>query len=396
MKQFEQDPTDPAFVQDPYAAYARARAEGAILYWPAYGMPAAFSHETVDALLRDRRLGREAPAGALPAPPERLAPFYRIEDNSMLELEGKRHARLRGLVMRAFTSSRVAALRAPIHALCMDLCTDIAERLQEGPVDVLDAYCRPLPVTIIARLLGVPDTDADQLLAWSNAMVGMYQAGRTRAMEDAAAAASTEFAAYLQGPIAQKRQSPKDDLFSALIAARDAQDKLSEAELIATAILLLNAGHEATVHALGNTIAAVLRTGHRGNWDNIAEEGMRYDPPLHLFTRWVYEDVEIAGVTLPAGSQVACMLGAAARDPEAWPNPDSFSPERFATRTAAQTAFGAGRHFCIGAPLARLEMAIALEVLFEQLPDLALAAPVQYAPIYHFHGLSAVQVRQGG
>lgn len=386
MERFEQDPTETAFVQDPYPAYAVARERGAVLWWDAYRMPAVFTHGEVDRLLRHKDLGRAAPE---PAPiPDHLHDFYAVEAQSLLELEGARHARLRKLVLGAFTSARVRGMAGTIRELCHDLC----ERMGPGPVDLLDAYCRPLPVTVIARLLGVPEADGPQLLAWSNAMVGMYQAGRSRAMEDAANAAAAAFTEYLSGILAARQAAPDRGLLSALLALHQTDGTLSEAELIATAILLLNAGHEATVHSLGNTIRLLLQTGHRGDWASVVEEGLRMDPPLHLFTRWVYKPVEVAGYTLQPGSQVALLLGAAARDPQAWPEPDRFNPARFATRTPAQTAFGAGKHFCLGAPLARLEMEIALEVLFERFPRLALAQTPRFADIYHFHGLERLRV----
>lgn len=389
MKEFSQAPTEPGFVQNPYPAYAAARATGPVLYWPAYDMAAVFSHAEVDRLLRHKDLGREIPADLRTPAPGHLKGFYKVEDNSILELEGARHARLRRLVLGAFTSARIKALEPPIRALCHDLC-DAIEDAQT--VDLLDSYCRPLPVTVIARLLGVPETDGDQLLAWSNAMVGMYQAGRTRTMEDAADAAARAFSDYLAGHINARRAVPDDGLLSGLIAARDSDASLSAEELVATAILLLNAGHEATVHSLGNTIKLLLETGHRGDWAACVEEGLRMDPPLHLFTRWVYKPVEVAGRVLQPGTQIALMLGAAARDPAAWPDPDRFDPARFAARTASQTAFGAGRHFCLGAPLARLEMEIALEVLFARFPEIALAEEPRYADIYHFHGLERLRV----
>ena len=386
MQEIDQDPTEPAFVQDPYPFYARVRALGPLVRWRQYGMPVATTHAAVTALLRDRRLGRQAPAPS-PVPPH-LAPFYRIEADSMLELEPPRHARLRGLVLRAFTSRRVAALAPGIEATCHRL-------LDEAPADgdLLAAYCRPVPVLTIARLLGVPEGDASDLLRWSTAMVAMYQAGRARAQEDAAAGAATEFADYVGAKVRAKRAAPAEDLLSDLVRARDEDAALTDGEMAATAILLLNAGHEATVHALGGAVAALLAAGAAPDDPaRAAEERLRHDPPLHVFTRWAYEDVEHGGETIRAGEQVGCLLASAGRDSAAHARPDAFDPAR---SPAPHAAFGGGIHFCVGAPLARLEMAIALRVLWERRPALRLAEAPRYAPIYHFRGLERLMVRQG-
>ena len=383
MREIDQDPTDPAFVQDPYPFYARARALGPLVRWRQYGMPVATTHAAVTALLRDRRLGRQAPVPA-PVPPH-LAPFYRIEGDSMLELEPPRHTRLRGLVLRAFTSRRVAALAPGIEATCHRLLDEAPETC-----DLLAAYCRPVPVLTIARLLGVPERDAPDLLRWSTAMVAMYQAGRTRAHEDAAAAAATEFSRYVRARVAAKRATPGEDLLTDLVRARDGDAALTDGEVAATAILLLNAGHEATVHALGGAVAALLAAGAAPDDPaRAAEERLRHDPPLHVFTRWAYEDVELGGETIRAGEQVGCLLASAGRDPAAHERPDAFDPAR---PHAPHAAFGGGIHFCVGAPLARVEMQVALRVLWERRPALRLAEPPRHAPIYHFRGLERLSV----
>ncbi len=254
MKTLSLCPHDPAFVQNPYAAYAQARRDGPVLWWEEYGMLAAFDAATVQALLRDRRLGREAPAGQRQPIPTHMADFYRIEAQSMLELEPPAHTRLRGLVLRAFTSRRIAGLAPEIEAIAAKLLA----ALPDGPVDLIPAYCTQIPVRIIARLLGVPEEIWPDLLRWSNAMVAVYQAGRTRAVEDAANAAAADFSAFLRGYIDQRRNDPRDDLITQLIAAEENGERLSTDALIGTCILLLNAGHEATVHALGNGVACLL------------------------------------------------------------------------------------------------------------------------------------------
>lgn len=383
IQTFDQSPTDPSFVQNPYPFYDTARAAGDLFWWTDYNMACAVSHRAVSAILRDRRLGREAPTPQPYAP--HLAPFYAVEAHSMLELEPPRHTRLRGLVLRAFTSRRIAALGPEIEALCHSLI----DQFPTGGFDLLDRFARPIPVIIIARLLGVPEGRADDLLVWSNAMVAMYQARRTPAIEAAAIAATNAFTAFLTDYIGQKRSSPADDLISELIAAEEAGVKLSTDELISTCILLLNAGHEATVHTLGNGIKTVLETGIRGMTAPLVEEVLRHDPPLHMFTRYVYDDLTLFGHDFKRGDQVGCLLGAANRDPAAYPDPARFDPARGGP---ANTSFGGGIHFCVGAPLARLELLIGLKTLFQRCPDLQLVETPHYADVYHFHGLERLMV----
>ncbi|MGP1356467.1 cytochrome P450 [Roseicyclus sp.] len=385
METLAQAPTDPAFVQDPYPFYARARAAGPLVLWQDYGMPMATTHAAVNAILRDRRFGRE-PVSPRDIPAH-LAPFYAVEAHSMLELEPPRHTRLRGLVLRAFTSRRIRAMAPEIEALAHDL----AEAFPEGPFDLLDAFCRPIPVIVIARLLGVPESMADELLRWSNAMVMMYQAGRSRAQEDAAVAATEEFVAFMRGYIDRRRGDPRDDLISALIAAEQEGERLTTDEMITTCILLLNAGHEATVHTLGNAVKLALETGARpAHPERFVEEVLRHDPPLHLFTRWAYEEVELFGHTFRRGDEVGLLLASAGRDEAEYAEAGLFRPDR--SDGPANLAFGAGLHFCVGAPLARLELQIALPILFARWPELRLAEAPRYADIYHFHGLGALKV----
>ena len=307
----------------------------------------------------------------------------------MLELEPPRHTRLRGLVLRAFTSRRIAELAPEIAALCHDLI----DALPPGGCDLLPAFAQRLPVIVIARLLGVPEDRAPDLLAWSNAMVGMYQAGRSSETEARAVAATLAFTAFLRAHVEDRRSRPGDDLITHLIAAEADGERLSPEELITTCVLLLNAGHEATVHTLGNGIKALLETGLRplspDRIEGTVEEILRHDPPLHLFTRWVREDCELLGHQMKCGQQVGCLLAAGNRDPAVWPDPARFDPAR---SVRPNLAFGGGIHFCVGAPLARLELRIALPILFERLPRLALAAAPRYADLYHFHGLEALEV----
>ncbi len=355
-------------------------------------MVAAVSCQAVRTLLKDRRFGREVPPEHATQGPAHLAPWLSVEAHSLLEAEPPRHTRLRALVMRAFTSRAISALQPSIETLCHDLIRDFPQE----PFDLLHAYCTQVPVITICRLLGVPEDMAPDLLRWSHDMVAMYQANRTRDTEDKAAQSAQEFTTFLEDYIDQKRRDPRDDLITRLIAAEEEGEKLSREELVATCILLLNAGHEATVHSLGNGVKTLLETQtdpsvlRPDKIDSTIEEILRYDPPLHMFTRYAYEDVDIFGHRFKRGDQVALLLGAANHDPAVWQEPNTFRPTR---SIDVNTSFGGGIHFCVGAPLARLEMRIALPILFDACPDLRLAAPPTYSDSYHFHGLEQVLVQ---
>jgi len=256
-------------------------------------------------------------------------------------------------------------------------------------------------VTVIAELLGVPAAMAPQLLAWSHRMVAIYELGKTRATEDAAETATREFSEFIRDYVAERRRSSADDLITHLIASEAAGDRLTEDELIGTCILLLNAGHEATVHAIGNAVKTLLEQGtdtaaafaDDAATERAVEECLRFDPPLHLFRRYVQEDLEIAGVRLPRGTEVALLYGAANRDPARYEDAGRFVPSRPTPGGAsAHAAFGGGIHFCLGAPLARLELQVALPALFRGLPGLRLRGSPRYKDAYHFHGLEALNV----
>jgi cytochrome P450 len=388
------DPRDAQFYQNPYPTYHELRRKLPAFKWQQYGCWCFAGHEDVNALLRDRRFGRQIlhvatreELGLADIPP-RLKPFYDFEQHSLLELEPPVHTRLRGLVSRAFLSRQVERLRPKIESLSNQLI-DGFEKKDE--VDLLSAYATPIPIVVICELLGVPTDKANELLSWSHDMVAMYMARRDRAVEDAAVAATVAFSDYMRALVNERRRDLRDDLLSALIRAETEGQKLSENELITTAILILNAGHEATVHSIGNGVKTLLERGEREPiTESLIEEILRFDAPLHLFTRYALEEIEYAGIKLKKGEEVGLMLGAANRDPERFTNPDQFDPARDPN---PHVSFGAGIHFCIGAPLARLEMLIAFQTLFSRLPKLALAGKPHYKDVYHFHGLEELRVR---
>lgn len=395
------DPRDPAFYENPYPAYRELHRHGGIARWNATGVIAVADHPTVSALLRDRRFGRILPAGADGRPdysnkPPHLADFYAIESCSLLDLEPPTHTRLRSLVTRAFVSRQIERLAPRIGTIAHGLIDDFVAK---GAVELVEAFATPLPVRVIAELIGVPAADAPLLVDWSHRMVAMYRLGRTRAVEICANAAARDFADYLRAVIADKRRRPADDLVSGLIAAESDGGRLDEAEMVATLVLLLNAGHEATVHQIGNAVKAILESGQDparlfSDADSTAatvEECLRFDTPLHLFERVAQEPVTLRdGWQLERGDRVALLLGAANHDPAAFARPDEFSPGQAAK---PHVSFGGGIHFCIGAPLARLELAIALDALFKRLPDLALAGSPRYQDSWHFRGLERLDLR---
>ena len=395
----EQSPTDGAFVQDPYAFYRHCHRHHPVFWWQDYGHWCFAAYADVHALLRDKRFGRDVLHVASrdelgwPEPAEHLRHFYAFESRSLLEREPPEHTRLRRLVNKAFVSRQIERLRPRIAALAHELI-DRFPRARE--TDLLRDFCTPIPVIVIAEMLGVPTDMCDQLLDWSHKMVAMYQHNRDRAIEDAAEAATCEFGAFMNDYVDKRRKAPGDDLLSVLIAAEEDGETLTREELVTTCILLLNAGHEATVHALGNAIKCLLEnTAGAGiaaaelfrdtpSIEAVCEETLRFDAPLHMFTRYALQDCNFGGVELAKGDTVGLLLGAANRDPKRFRQPDRFIPGR---RDAALLTFGGGIHFCIGAPLARLEMQTALTVLFQRLPRLRLANTPQYADRYHFHGL---------
>jgi unspecific monooxygenase len=387
------DPREPAFVQDPYAAYAFLHENAPAFFWEDYGFWCFAGYEDVNRLLRDRRFGREnrwGPPGIQDGSRGHLADFDKAEVSSLLELEPPAHTRLRALVNRAFVSRQVERLRPRIAALANELIDRIEA---DGGADMLPALATPVPITVIAEMLGVPVEMGPQLLEWSHRMVEMYTLRAERSTEERANEAARDFGDFIRRHAVERRRNPGDDLLSLLIAAREEGQKLNEDELVSSTILLLNAGHEATVHQTGNAIRAILQQG--GDPKRFfatpeataatVEECLRFDAPLHMFTRFAYEEVELAnGVTVKPGERIGLLLGAANRDPASFAEPATFDPGRADQKNVS---FGAGIHFCIGAPLARIELQESLRVLFERLPGLQLADEPTFRDAYHFHGL---------
>ena len=388
------DPRAPGFFNDPYPAYAAIREAVPVFFWEDYGFWCFARFAEVSALLRDRRFGRMAAEPKASASKSHLAPFEALERHSMLELEPPGHTRLRNLVNRAFVSRNIERLGPEIERLAHERIDAFASK---GSVDLVAEFAGPIPVAAIAELLGVPRAMGPQLVDWSHRMVAMYQFGLTRAVEERAAEGARAFADYVRRFARARRKDLGDDLVSQLLIAESDGGKLSEDELVATVVLLLNAGHEATVQAIGNGVRTLLdrkvdarvALASQSATAATVEELLRLDPPLHLFARHALEEVEIAGVRLRKGEKIGLLLGAANRDPERFLKPDGFDPGRAPN---PHVSFGAGIHFCVGAPLARLELAVALPVLFARLKGLRLSGAPRYRDAFHFHGLEALRV----
>jgi cytochrome P450 len=385
------DPRDPAFLSDPYPAFAVLRATGEVHRHDELGIAVAVSHRAASTVLRHRGLGR---LWSDATPLDRFASFNLLHRNSLLENEPPAHTRLRRLISAAFGRGHVERLRPMVAELATGMVGELADKIAaDGEADLLEYLARPLPVHVIAELLGVPQADRPQLVPWSNAIVKMYEYGLPSTQQDAAEQAAGEFVEYLRGLAGARLGNPGDDLISDL-----RNGELTADELVATAVLLLMAGHEATVNVIGNGAYALLE--HRSQWDRLrtdpglldtcVEELIRFDSPLQLFERTATTDVEISGFRVAKGEKIGALLGAAARDPAVFDEPGTLDIGRTPN---AHLGFGMGIHYCVGAPLARVEIAAALSALTTRLPSLRLASHPQRRPEFVIRGLRELRVK---
>ncbi|WP_371598868.1 cytochrome P450 [Streptomyces sp. NBC_00564] len=394
------DPWDPAFLADPYPAYEELRARGRVHYFEPTKQWLVPHHADVSALLRDRRLGRtyqhrfthEDFGRTAPLPEHE--PFHVLNDHGMLDLEPPDHTRIRRLVSKAFTPRTVERLKPYVDQLAGEL---VGGLVAAGGGDLLTDVAEPLPVSVIAEMLGIPESDRAPLRPWSADICGMYEMNPSEETAAKAVRASEEFTAYLLGLIEERRKEPGEDLISGLIAAYDEGERLTEQEMISTCVLLLNAGHEATVNATVNGWwalfrnpgqLAALRADH-SLVPTAVEELMRYDTPLQLFERWVLDDIEIDGTTIPHGSEIAMLFGSANHDPAVFTAPEELDLSR---PDNPHISFSAGIHYCIGAPLARLELTASLRALLSQAPTLTLTAEPVRKPAFVIRGLEGLGV----
>ncbi|AQA13091.1 cytochrome P450 [Streptomyces malaysiensis] len=395
------DPWRPSFVADPYPAYAELREGGRAHWFEPSRQWLIPRHADVSALLRDRRLGRtylhrfSHEEFGRTAPPPEHEPFHTLNDHGMLDLEPPDHTRLRRLVSKAFTPRTVEALVPTIQRLAGELVDSF---VASGGGDLIAAVAEPLPVAVIAEMLGIPPADRPALRPWSAEICGMYELSPSEETARRAVRASVEFSAYLRGLIDERRKSPGDDLISGLIAAYDEGDRLTEQEMISTCVLLLNAGHEATVNSTGNGWWALFRhpeqlAALRADPDALlptaVDELLRFDTPLQLFERWVLEDIEVGGTVIPRGGEVALLFGSANRDPARFDRPDDLDLSR---ADNPHVSFGAGIHYCLGAPLARLELMASFGALLREAPGMRLVREPERGTNFVIRGLRELLV----
>jgi cytochrome P450 len=394
-------PWDLTFIADPYPVYAELRELAPIAYDDATDHWLVSRYADVNALLRDRRFGRtyhhiatHAEMGR-PEEPEMLAPFWHLIRSGILDMEPPDHTRVRRLVAKAFTPKMVESLRGRIQSLVDGMIDDVAGA---GAIDLIKTLAEPLPVAVIAKVLGVPDSDAHLLRPWSAEICLMYELNPSEEYARRASNASVEFSDYLRTLSRERRAHPQDDLISALAQVLDEGDRLTEDELIGTCVLLLNAGHEATVNVTGNGWWSLFRNPDqlellRSDHSLVpiaVEELMRYDTPLQMFERWVLEESEILGVTVPRGAELGLLFGSANHDPAVFEHPDEMDVTR---QDNPHISFGAGIHFCLGAPLARLELQTSFRTILERLPDMELLEEPEWKPAYIIRGLNELKVR---
>ncbi|MCC4318725.1 cytochrome P450 [Streptomyces malaysiensis] len=395
------DPWRPSFVADPYPAYAELREGGRAHWFEPSRQWLIPRHADVSALLRDRRLGRtylhrfSHEEFGRTAPPPEHEPFHTLNDHGMLDLEPPDHTRLRRLVSKAFTPRTVEALVPTIQRLAGELVDSF---VASGGGDLIAAVAEPLPVAVIAEMLGIPPADRPALRPWSAEICGMYELSPSEETARRAVRASVEFSAYLRGLIDERRKSPGDDLISGLIAAYDEGDRLTEQEMISTCVLLLNAGHEATVNSTGNGWWALFRhpeqlAALRADPDALlptaVDELLRFDTPLQLFERWVLEDIKVGGTVIPRGGEVALLFGSANRDPARFDRPDDLDLSR---ADNPHVSFGAGIHYCLGAPLARLELMASFGALLRKAPGMRLVGEPERGTNFVIRGLRELLV----
>lgn len=385
---------DPAVINDPYPFLAELRESEKPIWHEGLGLFLAARHRDANEVLRNKSLGRIYKERL---PESEWEVFNWLHSDSILDSEPPKHTRLRGLVLKAFNRNRIEALRPDITSITHDLLDQIESKGSD--FDLIADYAEPIPVKVIAALLGFPLSDEHLLRPWSQAIVKMYEVNPPREHQIAAQKAAQEFADYVYGLMKERKINPGNDLISELAQVEDEGERLSTHELIATCVLLLNAGHEASVNGFGNGMVALLEDSAEraklfANPDGLSataiEEFLRFDSPLQFFERTATDDVEIGGVLVEKGQKIVSLLGSANRDPEIFPHADKFDVARSPN---PHIGFGAGIHFCIGAPLARLEMSISLPELVKRFPTLELAQDPIRRATFSLRGYEKVMVR---
>ena len=388
------DFTNSEVINNPYPHLAELRKAGKPVWHPDLNVFLAATHRDANEVLRNKSLGRIFNPKV---PESEWEIFNWLHADSILDSEPPKHTRLRSLVMKAFNRNRIESLRPAIADLTKELLDEIASG--SGEFDIIADYAEPLPVKIIAALLGFPKEDEYLLRPWSQAIVKMYEVAPSREHQADAKKAAQEFADYVHGLMLERKAKPTDDLITELAQVEEAGEKLSVHELIATCVLLLNAGHEASVNGFGNGLVAAWQ--HPEQWNLLVnnpegvsptalEEFLRFDAPLHYFERTATADLELGGVAIKEGQKIVSLLGSANRDENVFENASEMNLMRDPN---PHIGFGAGIHFCIGAPLARLEMGISLPELFKRFPTLKLEDNPTRRPTFSLRGYEKVMAK---
>ena len=380
------DPYDPAFLDNPYLTYARLREESPVFFDEGWELTFVGRHETVTSILKNREgFGRDfrhrlSVDGVDPDLYRRIYPpqwptWTRYIRESFIDLEPPRHTRLRRLVSKAFTRRSSEAFRPRLEAAADRILDQV---LKKGSMEAISQFAAPIPVAMIAELMGIPGDDHAKLLDWSHAIVKVFDQNVTEAEGLAADRATKDFVEYLESLLEQRRGHRGDDLISAMLEVEESGDTLTDEEIVGTSILTLNAGHEATVHAIGNGLLALAtspdqyRSLHQGevSISSAVDELLRFDSPLQMFERWVLEDTELEGHRLAAGSKVGLLFGSANHDPQVFgPGADLLELSRTPN---PHVSYGAGLHFCVGAPLATVELEAAFARLAKRVRGIEL------------------------
>ena len=390
------DFNNPTFVADPYEQLRELREFGKPVWHEGMQIFLAARHCDANDVFRNKSLGR---IFTDKKPDFEWETFNWLHSDSILDSEPPKHTRLRSLVAKAFNRNKIEGMRPAVERITQQLLDAIDEKVKSGETfDLIADYAEPLPVKIIADLLGFPESEEHLLRPWSQSIVKMYEVNPAEQYQMEAKKAAAEFAEYVRSLAEHRKKNPGQDLITDLAMVEENGEKLNSHELVATCVLLLNAGHEASVNAFGNGMVAalerpdqaeLLRKNSRAITDTALEEFMRFDAPLHLFERTATVDTELGGVKIEKGQKIAALIGSANRDSAVFERADEMDLTRDPN---PHIGFGAGIHFCLGAPLARLEMSVSLPALWEKYPNMQLAGAPVRRPTFVLRGYESVSI----
>ena len=390
------DFNNPTFVADPYEQLKELREFGKPVWHEGMQIFLAARHSDANDVFRNKSLGR---IFTDKKPDFEWETFNWLHSDSILDSEPPKHTRLRSLVAKAFNRNKIEGMRPAVERITQQLLDAIDEKVKSGETfDLIADYAEPLPVKIIADLLGFPESEEHLLRPWSQSIVKMYEVNPSEQYQMEAKKAAAEFAEYVRSLAEHRKKNPGQDLITDLAMVEENGEKLNSHELVATCVLLLNAGHEASVNAFGNGMVAalerpdqaeLLRKNSRAITDTALEEFMRFDAPLHLFERTATVDTELGGVKIEKGQKIAALIGSANRDSAVFERADEMDLTRDPN---PHIGFGAGIHFCLGAPLARLEMSVSLPALWEKYPNMQLAGTPVRRPTFVLRGYESVSI----